>query len=192
MRVAVVQESRRLTVHGRVRRNTILNGLFNKPRRDSHVQAPSVMIIDDDLRSRYVLATLLRSEDYFVHTASGHESWLSLFKTCLSIPATWVSFVATLDPDALILDWQMSGGMALHILSELRRHPLTRHIPVAVITESTAHPDTRVARSMGACCSFDRPLTLDDLKPAMARLFQSRATTKPVLVGDERPEMFPC
>jgi CheY-like chemotaxis protein len=150
------------------------------------------MIIDDDLSSRYALASLLRSEGHFVHTASGHESWLSLFKTCLSVPATWVSFVATLDPDVLILDWQMSGGMALHILSELRRHPLTRHIPVAVITASTPHSDTRVARSMGACCTFDRPHTFGRLKPAMDRLLQSRATTKPVLVGDERPEMFPC
>ncbi len=168
-----------------------MNGLFNKPRRVKSTQAPSVMLIDDDLRSRYALATLLRSEQYTVHTASGHESWLSLFKSCLSVPAMWVSFAASLEPDALLLDWEMRDGMAVHVLSELRRHPLTQHIPIGVMTASGALRDAELARSMGAYCIVSRPVSLAGLGPVIAELFQPRATTKPVLTGDDRPEMFP-
>jgi CheY-like chemotaxis protein len=153
--------------------------------------APSVMLVDDDLRSRYVLAALLRGEGCAVHSASGHESWLSLFKSCLSAPATWVSLVAALDPGAIIIDWQMLGGMALHVLGELRRNPLTQHIPVAVLTAPGAMHDAEVARSMGASCSLARPLSRDGLRPLVEQLFQPSAATKPVLVGDDRPEMFP-
>lgn len=152
--------------------------------------APRVMLIDDDLRSRYATAEVLRSEGYTVLSASGHESWLALFKTCLSIPATWVSFVAALEPHIVLLDLGLSGGVALPTLGEIRRHPLTKHIPVVVVGNSGR--DTTTARSLGAAHFLPTPLSRDGLRPVVELALSESPERPPPLTGDEAPSVWLC
>ena len=146
-------------------------------------RVPRVMLIDDDLHTRYATAAVLRSEGYGVLSASGHESWLALFKTSLSIPATWVSFVAALEPHLVILDLRMCGGVGLPTLGELRRHPLTRHIPIVVIADSLR--DTNTARSMGAAHFLPCPMSRGGLRPVLELALSDSPDHPPPLTGDE-------
>ena len=124
---------------------------------------PRVLLADEDLGRRYALAETLRSDGCEVHSASGHESWLSLFKSCLTEPAAWVSFVAAIDPDVVFLDIGQSGALAT--LGALRRHPLTVHVPVVVLGDEAHQRALSTALSLGAVRLIHRPLGLASLRP---------------------------
>jgi CheY-like chemotaxis protein len=145
---------------------------------------PRVLLVDDDRRRRYAVAELLRSDGCEVHTSSGHESWLALFKTCLSEPATWVSFVAAIDPDVLMLD--IEQPMALTTIGALRRHPLTDHIPVVVLGEEAQQRYLNAALALGAVRQLHRPLALSGLRPLVDSVL-SEAPPRKARTGDETP-----
>ncbi len=142
-----------------------MNGTTEKMERQ--MRAQKVMLVDDNAQSRYVLAQQLRSEGYEVHSAAGHESWLALFNGCLSNSATWVSFVAAMEPDVLLLDLEMHGDDALSTLGELKRHPLTSNIPVITLTSDDGCFAQRAAQTLGAESSIVRPLSRRGLSPLL-------------------------
>jgi CheY-like chemotaxis protein len=152
---------------------------------------PCIMLVDDDLWRRYVMAELLRAEGYRVESASGHDSWLALFRTCLSGPATWVSFVAAVEPDLVVMEIAVGDGTALHTLGALRRHPLTQQIPVVVLGDEASQKELDAAITLGAACYLLRPLARNGLRPVvdevLAQLPERRART-----GDEQLERWLC
>jgi CheY-like chemotaxis protein len=147
---------------------------------------PRVLVVDDDLAQRYALAELLRSDGCDVQTSSGHESWLALFKICLSEPAAWVSFVAAVDPDLVMLDIEQPSALAT--LGAVRRHPLTEHVPVVVIGDSTHDRSLQAALLMGAIRLVHRPLTLAGLRPLIDDVL-AEAPPRNARTGDERPSL---
>ena len=169
----------------------MLNGIFDKPRSQKSVSGRRLLVIDDDARGRYALALVLRSDGYEVHTASGHEDWLDLFHRCLSIPATWVTVAASTEPDAILLDWTLRDGMALHVLGELKGNALTKHIPVAVLMPRSDQGASDVVRSMGANVVDVAPMSRLGLGAELRRLFdKEKAPARPTYAAD-RPEIFP-
>ena len=160
---------------------------FDRARASKAVDVPQVMLVDDDLHARYTTAELIRSEGYEVHSASGHESWLSLFQTCLSVPATWVSFVAALEPDVVVLDLGMKSDLGLLTLGEIRRHPLTTYIPVVVIGSADRYAEVDAALSMGASKALLRQGLREGLATALRGVIEQLAKECPPLLGDERP-----
>jgi len=148
------------------------------------------MIVNDDVKSRYTLAAMLRAEGYVVQSASGHESWLALFKTCLSVPATWVSFVAAMEPDAVLLDVHMNGGGGLVTLGELRRHPLTSGVPVVVIGKPSKQRLLDAALALGAARYAHLPLSRTGLKPVVDAALATVHDDLPARTGDEVPVLY--
>ncbi|MSP23586.1 MAG: response regulator [Myxococcales bacterium] len=140
------------------------------------------MVVDDDLGRRYALAQLLRLEGYQVHSASGHESWLALFKSCLSVPATWVSFVAAIDPDVLLM--AVDAQAALLTIGALRHHPLTDQVPVIALGDQHRPEDLATAMALGAAGSLGRPIAPDELCTQVARVLAEAPPRRP-RTGDE-------
>lgn len=147
---------------------------------------PRVLLVDDDLPQRYALAELLRSDGCDVHTSSGHESWLSLFKSCLNEPTAWVSFVAAVDPDLVFLAIEQASALAT--LGAVRRHPLTEHVPVVVLGDSTNDRSLQAALLMGAVRLVHRPLTLAGLRPLIDDVLKE-APRRFARTGDELPPL---
>lgn len=145
---------------------------------------PRVLLVDDALARRYATAQLLRSEGCDVYTSSGHESWLTLFKSCLTEPAAWVSFVAAVDPDLVLLDIDVS--MALPTLGAVRRHPLTEHVPVVVVGQAADERNLQTALLLGAVRLLHRPIALSGLRPIVDGVLAD-ARLRPARTGDERP-----
>jgi CheY-like chemotaxis protein len=74
----------------------------------AHLLLPRVLLIDDDLVSREVLATVLTMSGYTVHTAVDGTGALELLEA------------GEADPEVILMDAQMPGLNGLTLLAELR------------------------------------------------------------------------
>jgi CheY-like chemotaxis protein/HPt (histidine-containing phosphotransfer) domain-containing protein len=74
----------------------------------AHLLLPRVLLIDDDLVSREVLATVLTMSGYTVHTASDGEVALALMDA------------GDTDPEVILMDTQMPGLNGVALMGELR------------------------------------------------------------------------
>jgi CheY-like chemotaxis protein len=80
----------------------------------------TVLVVDDDAQVRGLLVALLRPRGYQVETASSAEEAQERLKT--------------LRPDVLLLDLHLPGKSGQEVLAHLRADPLTRLLPIIMIT----------------------------------------------------------
>ena len=71
---------------------------------------PNVLIIDDDMVSREVMATVLTMSGYTVQTAEGGRESISLLE------------LNTFSPDVILMDTQMPGLSGAALIEQLRAH----------------------------------------------------------------------
>src|SRR5215831_9343683 len=93
--------------------------------------------------------------------------------------------LATFRPRAIILDIMLKGEDAWTLLTELKRHPERRHIPVAVVTTVD---DERKALALGADAYCRKPVDRQRLLRILAPLATPDGS-KRVLVADDE-EIF--
>jgi len=90
-------------------------------------------------------------------------------------------------PDAIVLDAQLAGLDGLAILSELKRLPRARHIPVHIISDGGQR---QRALAAGAIDYLAKPVSADDLSQALARTvnFLDAAVRRLLVVDDDDRE----
>lgn len=64
-------------------------------------------------------------------------------------------------PDLIFLDFNLPKSDARELLRQIKDHPLTRLIPVAVLTSSDSEYDVRAAYELHANCYLRKPVDLD-------------------------------
>jgi signal transduction histidine kinase/CheY-like chemotaxis protein len=119
-----------------------------------------VLIIDDDERARYLVAKLLNAGPY------------QLFEA-----ATGAEGVATAHehrPHIILLDFLLQGTTAFDVLDELKADPVTRAIPVIIITGHTLEPQDRerLARQTDVILSkesLSRELAINRIRDALRK-----------------------
>ena len=94
---------------------------------------PRVLIIDDDMVSREVMATVLTMTGYDVHTASSGQESLDLLDS------------ETFSPDVILMDTQMPGINGVTLIAQLRART---HATIYAISGSPA-PDSVMAGADG-------------------------------------------
>ena len=90
-----------------------------------------VLIIDDELPSRYVLKTLLRDSEYAVMEAVSGEEGLRMAQAHR--------------PQVILLDLVMPDLSGVEVLAALRSDPTTQAIPVIIVTSQTVGKETLAA-----------------------------------------------
>ena len=90
-----------------------------------------VLIIDDELPSRYVLKTLLRDSEYAVMEAVSGEEGLRMAQAHR--------------PQVILLDLVMPDLSGVEVLAALRSDPATQAIPVIIVTSQTVGKETLAA-----------------------------------------------
>ena len=80
---------------------------------------PTILIVDDEIVSRYTLGALLE-EDYTLVFAEDGAQGLEKAETII--------------PDLILLDVMMPGMNGFEVCRRLRAHPLLANLPVAMIT----------------------------------------------------------
>lgn len=81
---------------------------------------PNILIVDDELQNRRLLAVLLGPEGYLTSSvASGEEALAS---------------ISAFAPDLILLDLMMPGIDGCELASILKANPATAHIPIIMVT----------------------------------------------------------
>jgi len=137
---------------------------------------PHLLITDDEPEIRAVLSELL-SDDYTTAQAgSGEEA---------------VEVARRDQPDLVILDIMMPGIDGIQTLELLRNDPLTRHIPVMMLTAANQKEQRVNAFNLGADDFLSKPFDSEELFARISskiRRLGERATRSKLRTGNLRIE----
>ncbi len=139
---------------------------------DTRRKSPVLLLIDDDLVSREVTATVLTMNGYTVHTAVDGTKALEMLAIgeCL--------------PDAILMDAQMPGLSGAHLIAELRARS---DAPVFAISGSNPPQDV-VAAADGF---LPKPFDLDALVKLLAGRPLPDAPLNPSRLDPHEPIISP-
>lgn len=142
----------------------------------------TVMMVDDEPTTIEVLQTFLETEGYqrFITTSE-------------SIRA--MDLVASENPDVLLLDLHMPKVTGFDILTQLRRDPRYRHLPVIVLTSATDSETKLKALQLGASDFLAKPVDPSELALRLrntlaAKAYQDRLTFYDTLTGLPNRQLF--
>jgi len=112
-----------------------------------------VLVVEDETKFAHILFDLAHELGYRCLVAHGLEDGFQL--------------ATNHAPDAILLDMSLPDGPGLSLLQRLKENPLTRHIPVHVIS---AQDRTETAMHMGAIGYAMKPTSRDELKQIFIKL----------------------
>lgn len=138
----------------------------------AHLLLPRVLLIDDDMVSREVMATVLTLSGYTVHTAADGIEALALLDTNDS------------DPEVILMDTQMPGLSGVGLVRELRARSRAR---VLAISGSDA-PDDVTAAVDGFLL---KPFGSDALRKALEKFALAVRDATPQVSEAEVPVLRP-
>jgi len=110
---------------------------------------PLVLCIDDDPSILQVIAARLAS--YGVEVA----------QACSGMQGYWLALKRR--PDVIITDLHMPDGEGNYVLARFRGHPLTKDVPVIVLTANDNPGTRRQLLSLGADAYLVKPLDFEDM-----------------------------
>ena len=73
-------------------------------------------------------------------------------------------------PKLILLDLKMPKVSGLEVLEKISTHPLTKMIPVVVLTSSKEHPDVEKAYALGANSYIVKPVDFADFREIVNNL----------------------
>ena len=123
---------------------------------------PRIAIVDDD----EALALLLA---YNIEATGLKADWIS---NGLDVMAR----VSSRPPRAIVLDWMLPGQSGLVVLRQLRSCPLTRAIPVLMLTARNEDGDRQQAAGAGADDYLTKPFSIRDLMIKILRMASWQGT----------------
>ena len=120
----------------------------------------SILIIDDVATNRIVLKVKLGAARYYPLIASGGVEGLRMARSHM--------------PDLILLDLMLPDLSGIDVLTRLREEPVTRDVPVIVISSSTCVEDRLAALEAGADDIFVKPYDDDLMMARLRNLLRSR------------------
>jgi HAMP domain-containing protein/CheY-like chemotaxis protein/signal transduction histidine kinase len=130
-----------------------------------------LLVIEDDPHYAKVLLNLARDKGFKVIVAKSGTEALRLAREH--------------KPTAISLDVFLPDMLGWTVLSELKRDPSTRHIPVQVLT---VEEERQYGLERGAFSFMNKPLTTDGLEEALERIKQfARPRIRQLLVVEDDP-----
>ncbi|NOD33438.1 MULTISPECIES: phosphate regulon transcriptional regulator PhoB [unclassified Ruegeria] len=127
---------------------------------------PTVLVVEDELAQREVLAYNLEAEGFRVSkAASGDEAMLLVDEDC---------------PDIIVLDWMMPNLSGIEVCRRLKSRPETRSIPIIMLSARTEEVDKVRGLETGADDYVVKPYSVVEL---MARVRTQLRRVRPATVG---------
>jgi CheY-like chemotaxis protein/signal transduction histidine kinase/HAMP domain-containing protein len=131
----------------------------------------TLLIVEDDPHYARVMVDLARDKGFKVLVAMRGADALELARQY--------------QPTAISLDVFLPDMLGWTVLSQLKQNPLTRHIPVQIIT---LDEDRRHGLARGAFSFVTKPTTQEGLKDALARIKEyAKPRRKRLLVVEDNP-----
>ena len=123
----------------------------------------SALVVDDSSTSRMLLTKILKKMEVHCEQATSGEDAISQL--------SWYH------PDFIFLDHLMPGMDGFETLTELKKNPETKHIPVIMYTSQHAHRYYEEAHKLGAAGVIAKQIDRDKLYLMLNRLCQSTEET---------------
>lgn len=114
-----------------------------------------VLVIDDEVNISNLIKLSLEDDKIEVlESFGGHES---------------IMYSLKYRPDVIILDLMMPGYTGYDILKAIRQEPLTKNIPIIILTAKNTFFDREKALELGADEFFTKPFDVNDIKKEVVR-----------------------
>jgi CheY-like chemotaxis protein len=128
-----------------------------------------ILVIEDDTRFAEILSELAAELNFdFVHAENGEKA---------------ISLAHELRPSGILLDVNLPDQSGLAVLDQLKRDPVTRHIPIHMMS---VEDHTQMALELGAVGYAIKPVAREDLIAAFSKVEEKlRAGTRRVLVVED-------
>ncbi|HMH00541.1 MAG TPA: response regulator [Terriglobales bacterium] len=153
-------------------RSTEDNIVVDTPPGESTSGKPLILVVDDELSARELLASYLEPMGY--RTAMASAGAEALVKA------------RELHPDAITLDIQMPGRSAFETIFELKNTPATADIPVIVVS---VVDQKRMGLALGAVEYLVKPVNKDIFLEAIHKhVHPGRGAAKNILLVDDDPK----
>jgi PAS domain S-box-containing protein len=134
------------------------------------VKKPLILVVDDEVPARELLASYLDSEYRTVLAESGAEA---------------VKKAHQLRPDAITLDVLMAGGNGFETLVELRKSPETDNIPIIIIS---IVDQKQVGFALGAADYLVKPIRKPVLLETIRKHVPQQTDDAVILLVDDDPK----
>jgi two-component system phosphate regulon response regulator PhoB len=122
--------------------------------------AGKVLVADDNVDIRKLLATRLTTRGYVVIEAGDGREALELIREH--------------NPDAVILDWVMPVLQGHELCVQLKSEPGTSGIPVMMLTARGAAQDRLLGLDLGADAYIVKPFDFEKVATTLAELISQR------------------
>jgi len=127
------------------RGNCFINMSRRRPARKVEVAKTTILIVEDDKTTQYLLHMLLSRGGYQTRRASDAAEFIAAMQK------------APL-PDLVILDIRLKGDVSgFKILTKIRAHPKIAKMPVVILSGQTAPSDLMQAVSLGVDAFLSKP-----------------------------------
>ena len=131
------------------------------------MQAPTVLIVEDEPAQREVLAYNLEAEGYRVAQADNGEEALLL--------------VSEDAPDLIVLDWMLPNVSGIEVCRRLKSRPETRAVPIIMLSARSEEVDLVRGLETGADDYMVKPYSVMEL---MARVRTQLRRSRPSAMGE--------
>jgi two-component system cell cycle response regulator len=131
-----------------------------------------ILIVDDVATNRIVFKVKLGAARYHPMVASGGVEGLRMARKDM--------------PDLILLDLMLPDLSGIDVLRRLRSDPITRDIPVIVVSSSTSLDDRLAALEAGADDVFVKPYDDDLLMARLRNLLRSRQDLADLPAGHDK------
>ena len=121
-----------------------------------HLEAPRVLVVDDDATLRQLVAVNLELEGFEVHEAVDGADCLER--------------IHEIAPHVVTLDIMMPRLDGWEVATRLRDDPATAGIKLIVLTAASRESDLRRGARIGVDCYLTKPFDPDDLVGVVQRL----------------------
>ena len=128
---------------------------------DPHDQPAHILIVDDDRQNRRLLEVMLTARHYRIQTAESGEEALAL--------------IAIHPPDLILLDVMMPGMDGNEVASRLKLNPVTKNIPIIMVTALSNHDSRMIALRAGAADFLTKPVDHAELCVRVRNLLRLKA-----------------
>ena len=119
---------------------------------------PSVLVVDDYLDGREMVAEYLAFRGFVVCEASDGIEALELARR--------------IQPEIVLMDLRMPGMDGWEATRRLKRDPKTRHIPVVALTAHALTPEINTARQAGCDAVIAKPCDINVLADALLKMLK--------------------
>ncbi|MES2180090.1 MAG: response regulator [Gemmatimonadota bacterium] len=120
-----------------------------------------VLIVDDERHNRQLLEVMLRPEGFFIEVATSGEEALAM--------------VAHEPPDLILLDIMMPGMDGYQVATAIKSNPITRNIPVIIVTALDDRDSRMRGLSAGAEDFLTKPVNRSELCVRVRNLLRLKA-----------------